>query len=337
MPEWGERQPDGSVVVYRDGVPVRTESWEQNQGPPPAPPGHHPVTWTGGEGAFTPPGGTGSLGGFDQTKGPDGQPLRPGQKWERAADGNFVFVDPYGGQGSGGWPGGQVPAGAGGGGGGFGGLIDAAARGGAYDQDTRRMDVQGRIEDAARRYALAVTQEQRNQAYMDLQRWEVELKKINAEQGRFTDAAQTILSAAVGMGSRPADYVKYNQIVSGGRDIFDVMSGKAAPGAAFGGPAGQIRPGSVEDLLGRLGLQYPQTPATPAGVQPGAANPPVVPGQPAGGTGTASPDRPGLDEMKSGLRTAGWGGNYEDPESVATAWWDANPSRKGTPRPTRWW
>lgn len=36
MAEYGQRNPDGSVTVYQDGVPVRTESWETNQGQPAA-------------------------------------------------------------------------------------------------------------------------------------------------------------------------------------------------------------------------------------------------------------------------------------------------------------
>jgi hypothetical protein len=192
--------------------------------------------------------------------------------------------------------------------------------------------------DALQRYALAKTAEERQQAYLDLQRWTQELSKTQFQQKQYTDVAQAILSAGTQLSSRPEDYAKFNQVVSGGRDIFDVMSGKSAPGAAFGGPAGHVRAGSAEDLLARLGIQYPATPATPAGVLPGAASPSVLPNDPrnlpspggAPGTAGAYPSR---EERKRGLREAGWGGNFNDPAAVDEAWWNANPSRKGTARP----
>jgi hypothetical protein len=194
--------------------------------------------------------------------------------------------------------------------------------------------------DALQRYALAKTAEERQQAYLDLQRWTQELSKTQFQQKQYTDVAQAILGAGTQLSSRPEDFAKFNQVVSGGRDIFDVMSGKSAPGAAFGGPAGHVRAGSSEDLLARLGIQYPATPATPAGVMPGATNPSTLPNDPrnlpvTGGApapaGTVG--LPDYDTMVRGLRTAGWGGDYNDREAVKNAWWNANPSRRGTPAP----
>jgi hypothetical protein len=193
--------------------------------------------------------------------------------------------------------------------------------------------------DALQRYALAKTAEERQQAYLDLQRWTQELSKTQYQQKQYTDVAQAILSAGTQLSSRPEDYAKFNQVVSGGRDIFDVMSGKSAPGAAFGGPAGHVRAGSAEDLLARLGIQYPATPATPAGVLPGAPSPSVLPNDPrnlpspGGAPGAAGGAYPSREERKRGLREAGWGGNYNDPAAVDEAWWGANPARRGTARP----
>jgi len=76
--EYGVRNADGSVsVIDADtGREIRHETWEQNQGLPPA--GSQPMTVVGGD---NPPGGTGSLAGFDPSRGPDNQPLKPGQRW----------------------------------------------------------------------------------------------------------------------------------------------------------------------------------------------------------------------------------------------------------------
>jgi hypothetical protein len=357
--EWGERQSDGSVVVYRqddDGntTVARREPWETNQGQPAAGGGGSPA-------GMVVPGGSAPT---------TGQPTASGETTYRMPDGRDYTIEQMRGElaaqdprwrerqpyevvteyqklkEQAAYPHGR-PSYTGGGGGGAGGgdgsagrkrLVDAATYGNTQDLELRRQALQAEIEDAARRYALAVTAEERNQAYLDLQRWQTELSKIEHQQGQFTDMAKTILSAATQMNNRPEDYVRYNQVVSGGRDIFDVISGKSAPGAAFGGPAGQIRPGSVEDLLGRLGVQYPQTPATPGGVQPGAANPGVTPGQPAGGAAQGAPAGaggayPSREERKRGLKMAGWGGNFDDPAAVDDAWWNAAPDRKGKPRP----
>src|SRR5262245_16580081 len=108
-----------------------------------------PMTVVGGD---NPPGGTGSLAGFDPSRGPDNQPLKPGQRWDRTANGNFVFVDPYGGQGSAGWPGGVVPGGGGatpGAGGALSPLLDAAA----LDNTAR---LQALIAQAYMNYATAI-------------------------------------------------------------------------------------------------------------------------------------------------------------------------------------
>lgn len=230
---------------------------------------------------------------------------------------------------------------------GLGGLIDAAAYG-------NTQTLQASIDDAIRRYALARTDAERNQAYLDLQRYKTELDKVQNQQKSVTDLATSILSAATSLGSRPADYVKFNEVTSGGRDIFDQISGKGGPAAAYGGPTGQVQAGSVWDLLGRLGVSYPQTPATPTGSQPGAPNPslpglpqvPVpgangVPGALQPGAGGAAPGAsptalPSLGEMLKGLDTAAggsWTGNRADPNAVSDAWWNASPERRGKPRP----
>lgn len=234
-------------------------------------------------------------------------------------------------------------------------IVDANAYG-------TQQELQARIDQAIRDYALARTQEQRNQAYLDLQRWQTELNKIQSQQKTVTDMATALLSAATTLGSRPQDYVKFNQAVSGGTDILDQITGKASPVAAFGGVNGQIQPGSVWDLLGRMGLSYPQTPATPAGVQPGATNPanpdlpavpvpgtPGVPGalQPGatggsvpGGTQTATGLPPSYEQALRELDQAAggqWSGNRADKTAVAQAWWNADPSRRGRAMPAVAW
>lgn len=226
---------------------------------------------------------------------------------------------------------------------GLGPLIDAAAEG-----NTRRL--QAEIDDALRRYAIARNQEERNQAYLDLQRWKQELDKIQGQQKTVADMAAAILSSATTLGSRPADYVQANRITSGGRDILDQISGKGGPVAAFGAPTGQVQPGSIWDLLGRLGLQFPQTPATPAAVQPGAPNQPLpglprtdVPGAagstPAAGTSTDALPASLAQALAELDRAAGgsWTGNRADKATVAREWWNANPARRGTPVPTPAW
>ncbi len=166
--------------------------------------------------------------------------------------------------------------------------------------------------------------------------------------------AQALLASSVQLQNSPRDYYKFNQYVSGGRDIFGQMQ---QAGPAFSGPTGPIEPGSVNDLLGRLGIgPSPATPATPAGAQVGATNPtnpnlppvPVpgsagVPGalQPgatggAGGTGAAQTSLPAHEQMLRELDTAAggqWTGNRTDRGAVANAWWQANPSRRGQPMP----
>lgn len=209
-------------------------------------------------------------------------------------------------------------------------LVDAQAEG-------NERTLQERIDDAIRRYALARTAEERNQAYLDLQRWQAELGKVQNQQKTVTDMAAAVMSAASSLSNRPADYIKHDQIVSGGRDIFDRISGKGGPTAAYGGPTGQVQPGSVWDLLGRLGISYPVTPETPAGVQPGAKNPsnPDLPAVPVPGA-AGSTTLPSHEEMLAALDVAAggrWDGNREDRGVVASTWWNADPARRGKPMP----
>lgn len=228
---------------------------------------------------------------------------------------------------------------------GLGPLVDAAAYG-------NTQTLQAQIDDAIRRYALARTAEERNQAYMDLQRWQTELGKAQHDQSRYDAMAQALLSASVQLQNSPKDYFKFNQMTSGGRDIFAQMQ---QAGPAFAGPTGPVEPGSVGDLMARLGIgPSPATPATPAGVLPGAANPsnpglpaiPVpgsagVPGalQPgAGGTtpGATATSLPAYEQMLRELDAAAggsWGGNRADRQAVATNWWNADPARRGKQMP----
>lgn len=235
-------------------------------------------------------------------------------------------------------------------------IVDANAYG---NTETLRAN----IDKALRDYALARTQEQRNQAYLDLQRWQTELQKVETQQKAVSDMATALLSASTTLSNQPADYVKFNQAVSGGRDIMDRITGNAGPVAAFGGVTGQIQPGSVWDLLARLGMQYPATPETPAGELPGAANPsnPDLPavnvpgtttnpgalGEGAGSTGTGASGTATAASLPASYEQAlreldqaaggQWGGNRADRKAVAAAWWAADPSRRSTAMPTASW
>jgi hypothetical protein len=225
--------------------------------------------------------------------------------------------------------------------------VDATAYG---NQQT----LQAQIDDAIRRYALARTQEEREQAFLDLQRYQTDLKKIQFDQSRYDAMAQALLSSAVQLQNSPRDWMKLNQYTSGGRDIFAQMR---QAGPAFAGTTGPVEPGSVDDMLRRLGIgPAPATPATPASQQPGAANPhnPELPAIPVPGSagvpgalqpGATSGSVPGataataipphdqrlreLDQAAGGQ----WSGNRADPAATATAWWQANPARRGTPMP----
>jgi hypothetical protein len=362
MPEWGERQPDGSVIVYNNdsGTPVavRHESFAENQGQPAA--GGQPAsvpgaTVVGGEQPFT----------AGQTPGTyrmaDGRDYTIEQmRAELAAqDPSWATAEPYkvvieygrlkdiaAGRGDSSVPGsGQDRARAAPGGPGSvapGGAAPGAAPGAGGLQALIDATIYANTMDALQRYALAKTAEERQQAYLDLQRWTQELSKTQFQQKQYTDVAQAILSAGTQLSSRPEDYAKFNQVVSGGRDIFDVMSGKSAPGAAFGGPAGHVRAGSAEDLLARLGIQYPATSATPAGVLPGAASPSVLPNDPrnlpapGGAPGSGGGGVPTYEQMLKELDIAAggnWRGDRANRDVVKETWWRANPARRGTPVP----
>jgi len=249
-------------------------------------------------------------------------------------------------------PGGSTAPGASAGGG----IPGAAGRIAQVDANAygNTQTLQAQIDDAIRRYALARTAEERNQAYMDLQRWQTELGKAQNDQQRYDAMAQALLSASVQLQNNPRDWMKFNQYTSGGRDIFAQMQ---HAGPAFGGPTGPIEPGSVNDLLSRLGITPgPATPATPAPVQVGAQNPhnPELPNIPIPGTpggppsalqpgaagvpaaGTPTTALPSYEQMLAELdKAAGgsWSGNRADRPTVARTWWDANPSRRGQPMP----
>jgi hypothetical protein len=73
------------------------------------------------------------------------------------------------------------------------------------------------------------------------------------DQDRYSTMAQNILKASVDLGSRPEDYFKYNQMLSGGRDILAQLSGNQ-PTAAFSAPTGRLQAGQVGDVLAALGM-----------------------------------------------------------------------------------
>jgi len=220
---------------------------------------------------------------------------------------------------------------------------DAAAYG-------NTQDLQARINEAANRYAVARTDQERQLAYLDLQRWQAELAKVQFAQTRYDQMARALLEASVQLSSQPKDYFRFNQYTSGGRDIFAQMS---QAGPAFSGPTGPVEPGSVDDLLRRLGIgPAPATPATPSIVQPGAGLPsiPGLPGSVGGGSypsagggggggggGGSSAGLPSYEEMLRGLDAAAggtWGGDRANRDAVKSAWWNADPARRNQPVPS---
>jgi hypothetical protein len=84
---------------------------------------------------------------------------------------------------------------------------------------------------------------------------------------RWSSLAQNLLTNATELGSRPEDYFKYNKYLSGGRDIYQqMMEGTPAQGGA---PTGEIKAGSISNLLNQLGINSaPNLPFQPANPDP---------------------------------------------------------------------
>lgn len=195
--------------------------------------------------------------------------------------------------------------------GGLGPLLDAAGYGNtrqdARDQalnDARVKDITDRLALAKNEDERAALQQELNQQLAadsrydanrnsDLNRW-LETQKqaqqgqqyeegrydtrLSSERNLYSDLAQNLLNASVTLGSRPEDYFKYNQMLSGGKDIFgQLFGGEATP--AFSAPTGQIKSGNIGDLVNRLGM-----PGVPGGWTTGGG-PGGVPGM--GGPGGA--------------------------------------------------
>ena len=85
-------------------------------------------------------------------------------------------------------------------------------------------------------------------------------------QKQYSDLATTLLNTATQL-TGPKDWLKYNQAMSGGKDIFQQLYG-AAPVQAFGAPTENQAPMSVQDILAALGM--PQAPQYTAAVNPNA-------------------------------------------------------------------
>lgn len=171
--------------------------------------------------------------------------------------------------------------------GGLGALIDAAAYGNTQAFELEKQKVEAAIENANRQYQLARNADERASALFELQKWQAELNRVTKQQDQYTDLAKTLLQAAVEKSSRPNDYFQYNKLVSGGRDIFNQVSGGAP--AAFSAPAGRFEPGDITDILSRLGVPaYPQT--TPLGGTGAAPGAPAAGQQPSSAVSQAQAD-----------------------------------------------
>ena len=76
--------------------------------------------------------------------------------------------------------------------------------------------------------------------------------KRQFDQGQYTNMAQALLSGAAQLRG-PADWLKYAQYTSGGKNIFDILRGDKTV-AAFGQPTDYSQPATISTLLQDLGL-----------------------------------------------------------------------------------
>ena len=76
--------------------------------------------------------------------------------------------------------------------------------------------------------------------------------KRQFDQNQYTNMAQALLSGAAQLRG-PADWLKYAQYTSGGKNIFDILRGDKTV-AAFGQPTDYSQPATISTLLQDLGL-----------------------------------------------------------------------------------
>lgn len=199
---------------------------------------------------------------------------------------------------------------------GLGPLLDAAVYGNTRQDDRDQALNDARVKDILDRLMLAKNEDERaalqqelNQQLAadarydsnrnsDLNRW-LETQKmaqqgqqfeegrydtrLNNERNLYSTLGQNLLNASVTLGSRPEDYYKYNQMLSGGKDLLgQLFSDEAIP--AFSAPTGEIRSGNIGNLLQQLGM-----PGIPGGwtTGGGAGNVPGM-GAPGGALNPAS-------------------------------------------------
>jgi len=77
-------------------------------------------------------------------------------------------------------------------------------------------------------------------------------QKRQFNQNQFSSMAQALLSGAAQLRG-PADWLKYAQYTSGGKNIFDILRGDKTV-AAFGQPTDYSQPATISTLLQDLGL-----------------------------------------------------------------------------------
>ncbi len=124
---------------------------------------------------------------------------------------------------------------------------------GRYDQNTqnalnryenRRTTEEGRLDS---RLNQALQNQQFQQGRFDT--------RLANDRSLYSSLAQNLLNGAVQLGARPRDYFKYNQMLSGGRDIMQQLFGDQ-PVADFSGfTGGAPEAGRISDLMGALGMR----------------------------------------------------------------------------------
>lgn len=146
---------------------------------------------------------------------------------------------------------------------------------GRLDTRVGQQQAQNRAEEGRldTRLAQELQNQQTQQGRLD-SRLGQQLQNQQFQQGRFdtqrtndrslySSLAQSLLNAAVERGSKPEDYFKYNQMLSGGKDIVQQLFGDQPTADWSGFTGGEPQAGRVTDILDRLGL--PQIPGGSVG------------------------------------------------------------------------
>ena len=120
-------------------------------------------------------------------------------------------------------------------------------------------------EQAIERARLAKNADERAEAMFDYQRAQDEIN-------RWTSVAMNLLEGATRLRG-PRDYFAYNKYTSGGRDIFQQLSGSEAT-PAFSAPTGPIEPVGLADVMAAIGM-----PKMPGSAPPGTVKLPANAGR----------------------------------------------------------